>query len=63
MTSTIYVGDRVWAEYLDIGMSHREIHAGYATVTAVHPTPRVRPDGASHDLPVPWIGIKHKAEQ
>lgn len=61
--SFIYVGDEVVATYEMIGMSHRETHVGRCIVTAVMPSPRVRPVGRrlKEDLPCTW-GAMTKVE-
>jgi hypothetical protein len=53
----IYVGDTVQADFMDIGMSHYERYVGLAVVTAVHPSPRVKPLGWNFDRPVTWAEI------
>jgi hypothetical protein len=56
--SQIYVGDTVEADFEDVGPSHRMRYVGPAVVTAVHPSPRVRPHGWAYDRHVRWSEIR-----
>lgn len=50
----IYVGDIVKVDFETIEVSWRGRYAGLAVVTAVAPSPKVKPIGWNFDRPIGW---------